>query len=593
MGRLRVLIVTLCLAGLALVAPTAADAGPPTRALPWLHVAHPAGRRAEIVDDAGRTILLRGVNVAGIEDDYYRTPTGAAPGPSPMWPLSPAAYQGQCPAMSHDAGEAPVCEVDAGRPEFEQSAADGSRNDFAQLRALGFDFVRLTLSWSQFEPTPGLYNDTYLDRIAQVVEWARQQDIYVLLDMHQDNYSRYTPETAPVSVPPLVTPTKMSSAHADGAPPWAVITEGEPALAPAGTAPFNAYVAASFNSFWLNRIPEDSKGRPLPAGAAPGPGLQDHYIGAMAALARRFHADSTVVGYEIMNEPLPGTFPPAVFSTTELYPFYGRVIDALTGAGASYRDLGVHVTKQAFFFEPMALRNVEDAPDQAPLPFSSYPGLVYAPHTYTHVFSADAIAGIPPDESPYPTSYDQAYEVADTEARAMNAALVVGEYGNGAGDDETLLRGSTTAQDKARAGSALWAWKGVCDAGASADSCAGIWAVYSGDPSPLPAQNGPIIPSRVKFLARVVPRATAGRLDAFAYDPDSRAFTMHATADRAVAAHQTDAETIVFIPATVSGAVTVSGVAVLDRVVVQPDGTRLAFVRPTAAGGYAVAVAPS
>jgi hypothetical protein len=42
--------------------------------------------------------------------------------------------------------------------------------------------------------------------------------------------------------------------------------------------------------------------RPAPL-SPPQPGLQDHYIGAIAALARRFINDPTVVGYEIMNEP--------------------------------------------------------------------------------------------------------------------------------------------------------------------------------------------------------------------------------------------------------------------------------------------------
>ena len=59
------------------------------------------------------------------------------------------------------------------------------------MRALGFNVVRLVLNWSQLEPTAGTYSATYLNRVAQVVGWARQQGIYVILDMHQDQYSRY------------------------------------------------------------------------------------------------------------------------------------------------------------------------------------------------------------------------------------------------------------------------------------------------------------------------------------------------------------------------------------------------------------------
>ena len=575
--------------------------------MPPLHVAHPPGARSQIVDAAGRTRILRGTNLVGVEDDFYRTPSGAEPGTTPMWPIAAAAYLGICPQMSHRAGEAPVCEVDAGLPEYQQSPAYDSRNDFAQMRALGIDLVRLGISWSQLEPAPGVYSQTYLDRIAQVVGWAREQGIYVLLDMHQDAYSRFTPETAPVDANPALGPTQESSAHADGAPPWAVVPDNVPAEAVGGTPELNLYVEAAFQSFWENRVPTDSAGMPLPAGAAPGAGLQDHYIGAMAALARRFKGNPAVVGYEIMNEPLPGLTPPGAFSTTELYPFYRRVIDALTGVrdgapcptglpsnpACGYPDLGVHIRGQSFFYEPMAIRNVTDAPDQVAAPFSSYPDLVYAPHTYTHVFTADALAGVPPSQSPYPTSYNQALEVADAEARAMNSALFVGEYGNSASDDDTILRQETAAQDKAAVGSTIYAWKGVCDAGASIATCSSGWAYFAADPATPPAQNLGLIPSRVKYLSRIVPRATAGRLDSFAYQPSNHSFAMQATASRRVRLGESARETVVFIPAVAKGGVTVTRAATLDRVIAEPDGTRLAYVAPTGAGAYGVAVGPS
>src|SRR5205823_11424843 len=177
--------------------------------------------------------------------------------------------------------------------------------------------------------------------------------------------------------------------------------------------------------------------------------------------------------------------PPPVFSATELYPFYTRVIDALTGlrdGALPYRDLGVHAGKQAFFFEPMALRNLDDAPDQLAIPFSSYSGLVYSPHTYTHVFTVDRAAGLSPASSPYPTSYDQAYAVADAEARTMRAALLPGEYGNWPADDEIILRGETAAQERAAVGSAIYAWKGSCAAGTRLADCFNAWSVYGGDP---------------------------------------------------------------------------------------------------------------
>jgi endoglycosylceramidase len=519
--------------------------------LPWLHVAHPAGQRPVITDSAGRTVMLRGANLRGLEDDFYPVPGGGEPGTQPQYPVDPAAYDGTCPPARPGAGEPPTCEVYAGRPEYQQPSSFGSGDDLAEIRAQGFDFIRLTLSWSLLEPTPGVYSQLYLDRISQVVEWAREQGIYVLLDMHQDNYSRFIPDQAPLSAGPLAGSAPEQPNHADGAPPWAVITSGVPSEALAGQGEFNAAVQAAFTAFWLNQVPTGSGGQPLPQGAAPGPGLEDHYLGAMAALVDRFKEDSTVAGYEIMNEPLPGFIAPVAFSSAFLYPFYARVVNALTARG---------VNRQSFFFEPMAIRNLEDAPDQAPLPFSSYSNLVYAPHDYTHVFTIDREAGIAPSQSPYPVSYDQPYQVADAEARSFGAALVCGEFNEFGNDPATyneVVGGTTAAQDRFLVGSTYWAW--------------------TGDPVP-------------PLLTRVYPRATAGSLTSFAYDPSAKAFQMAATATVPVRVGDRSFETDVVIPSAVPGAVAVSGAAVLDQVVANPDGTRSAFVAPTGAGAYEVRV---
>ncbi|MBV8302954.1 MAG: hypothetical protein JOZ04_02005, partial [Acidimicrobiia bacterium] len=199
-------------------------------------------------------------------------------------------------------------------------------------------------------------------------------------------------------------------------------------------------------------------------------------------------------------------------------------------------------------------------------------------------------AGLSPSSSPYPLSYDQAFTVADAEARAFGAALLPGEYGNSASQDDVVLRNETAAQEQALVGSAIYAWKGVCRAGAPMAECDNAWSIYAGDPATPPAQNLGLIPSRVKFLARAYPMATAGTLTSFSYDPDRQTFTMTAAALRPACRGQADQETVVFIPSTVHGAVTVTGSAVLDRVVSEPDGTRRAEVAPTGEGVYGVVI---
>jgi endoglycosylceramidase len=573
---------------------------------PWLSVAHPNGQRAQIVDSSGRTVILRGVNLVGLEDDVFQTANGQEPGAVPFWPISTSNFDGKCPANSENISEPPVCEVQAGLPEYQQSDLADSDNDLAQMRGLGYNFIRLPVNWSQLEPTPGVYSTAYINRITQVVQWAGEQGIYVLIDMHEDSYSRFTPETAPFSLPPVVTPTQESGGHADGAPPWAVIADGAPALAVLGQGEFNTYVETAFTNFWLNAVPKDASGQPLPQGAAPGPGLQDHYIGAMAALARKFEDNPTVVGYDVMNEPLPGLIAaPGVFDQGYLFPFYRRVIDAIAGthdgticptgssyiATCGYPSLGINDTRHLFFVEPMALRNLTDIAVGLSLPFTSDPNIVYEPHAYTHVFTLDTEIPGGLLSNVYPLSYHQAMDTASAEAKVIGAALFIGEYGNSNSDDNNILAQETAAIDDSGVGSSVWAWKGNCNPGTTSASCEpGLWSTFQGDASNQPVDNGPLIPTRLQYLARIYPRATAGRLISFAYQPSSASFDMHATSITAVNVGDRTHETEVYIPPLNRGSVIIDGAANLDNVVVNPDGSRLAYVAPTGHGAYEVTV---
>lgn len=549
-----------------------------------------------LADPGGRRVLLHGAAAVGLQDTTY---PGAGNGPA-IYPVDTAAYDGRCPTASPLAPQPPLCEVQAARPEFAQSVAPGSGDDFAQMRAFGFDVVRLVLNWSQLEPTPGQYSQDYLDRVDQVVGWAGQQGIYVILDMHQDQYSRFI-EPASTQAAAGCSP----SGGQDGAPAWAVVTDGKPGCAVLGQSSLNEASAAAFSNFWAD------KAVPGPRGQAPGPGLEDHYIGALAALAARFEGDSTVLGYELMNEPEPGSTGSLPFSnlyqasSENLYPFYTKAIEALTGVrdamatcpssdpmtvGCAYPAL-THVTDQQIFFEPIAYRNLVDFSPQVSVPFTSYPNIVFAPHVYTHTFTLDTeVMGYTPQNSPYPPSYDFGYQTAEAEAQAMHAAVFVTEFGAAADTDATILSSELQAQDDTLTGGTLWAWKGL---GTQIEQC---WCVRfqkddyasttdglagTGDPR-VPPSADVAIPSRQRDLARVWPEDTAGALLAFRFEPTKRTFAM---LGRSARIHRGDrgAETVVFIAAGVDGRVAVSGAAVLDAVVTRPDGSRLAFIAPRGA----------
>jgi Glycoside hydrolase family 5 C-terminal domain len=150
----------------------------------------------------------------------------------------------------------------------------------------------------------------------------------------------------------------------------------------------------------------------------------------------------------------------------------------------------------------------------------------------------------------------------------------------------------TQAQQIALIGGSLWAWSGNTT-DKSLGSCWAVYCRYSGPrqtPGHQPKATERLMASRVTYLNRVFPRATAGTLLSYADDPTTAAFTMVATDARAVPVGDRGAETTVYLPVRAGHRVAVSEAAVLDAVVRRPDGSSLAYVAPTGRGRYTVRV---
>lgn len=133
--------------------------------------------------------------------------------------------------------------------------------------------------------------------------------------------------------------------------------------------------------------------------------VQDHYIGAIAALASRFVNRSAVLGFEIMNEPNPTASGIIGFEMGRILfdRFYARVIQAVTGVRdgkptcattvpldetCAYPDLGIRDTRHIFFCEPSALRNQFDFSPEVAEPFTTYANIGYRCGALTAIPSA-------------------------------------------------------------------------------------------------------------------------------------------------------------------------------------------------------------
>src|SRR5207249_4019212 len=184
--------------------------------------------------------------------------------------------------------------------------------------------------------------------------------------------------------------------------------------------------------------------------------------------------DPVVAGYGVYNEPWPGWNLDPGFDDLLLFPFFRRVVDALTGthdglpcwsgffmpAVCGYRDLGVDDRRHLMFLDTGLPREILDFPTHLGLPFSSYPNLVLALHAYTHFYTPDKLVfNQNPRDASYPWGgYEQSYVFAEREARAMGAALFVEEFGDNPADDPEILANQLLEQEKNRVGFAFWTW---------------------------------------------------------------------------------------------------------------------------------------
>ncbi len=194
--------------------------------------------------------------------------------------------------------------------------------DADQLRAWGFNIVRLGVMWAGLEPEMGVYNTTYLDNIAAIVDTLSVRGIYTILDMHQDVLAR---DFCGNGIPSWAAQMAANESFKFPLPahfPFEVDSDGHPGLDDCLSNDFVTYyfsgaVSKAFQSLYTNRL-----------------GLLDMFSKFWTTVAERFKGQEYVFGYEIINEPWAGDIysdPRRIFNaeTSLLKPFYKTVHSAI------------------------------------------------------------------------------------------------------------------------------------------------------------------------------------------------------------------------------------------------------------------------
>jgi endoglycosylceramidase len=353
------------------------------------------------------------------------------------------------------------------------------RDDARFLRSQGFNVVRLGLFSEGWEKQPGVFEAGYLAAYLRTQRLLGRAGIFSVVDFHQD----------------MLNTRFQGRGFAD----WFIRDDGvpnQPQTGFPGNYLANAALNRAYDNLWAN------------APAPDGTGLQDRFAESWRRVAGAFAGRKRVAGYDIFNEPWPGSrwpscanpegCPPGGFDQTDLTAFSNRVVAGIRRADP------VHLV----FYEPnlqfdvgAATRHGKADDPNVGMSFHNYclgaaPGLPHAPDP----------AGLCKD-----VGERGVFENAERHSAETGAALLMTEFGDT--EDAGIHRRMTDLADEFMVGWTQWAYIGS----------AGGQLIR--DPA-RPPKGGNIGQEMLTALVRPYPQLVAGTPERFGFDPESRRFSL-------------------------------------------------------------------
>ncbi len=371
------------------------------------------------------------------------------------------------------------------RAPYLPSAAGFDEADAAFLAAEGYNSVRLGVIWTAVEPAPGRYDEAYLAAIRGTVETLWRHGIVSILDSHQDMvHEKY---------------------QGQGFPGWAAIDEGGLNV-PAGF-PNNQFVnqalLQAYDNFWRN---------------APGPGgvgIQDRFADMWRHVASRMRDVPGVAGYDLLNEPWPGSGYLACIGAA-----------GCRGPDAQLHAMQVRVASRIrsvdpvtqVWYEPFSTFNsVADTT----MPRFDVPRSVFSFHAYC------TVEGVTLRYDPSCEGSDRT--VLDRAERRMARDGVPGVLSEfGATTDLRTLERIATIADERMVGWQHWAFTGHDPTTQASGDLQSI--VYD---DRLPPVGANLATAKLGVLSRPYPQLVAGTPSAWRYDRAARRFSARWSTARA------------------------------------------------------------
>jgi endoglycosylceramidase len=235
--------------------------------------------------------------------------------------------------------------------------------------------LRLLFTWEAYEPQPGHYDAQYLRYIEDVVDEAEREGLYVIVDFHQDAFSRFTNGGCGEGFPAWALPPDLTPLTPDNGPRcklWGL------------RAAFAPHAKRAWEAFYA------------------GEGLaRERFLVMVERVARRMAQHPAVIGYDLLNEPWGD-------EVEQLAPLYEDEARVLRRADPS----------AILFVTPGALT----VPGQrSKLPKPTFDNFAFAPHYYDIGISGVHVWTGRPAQ--------QAFAHMAAVADVWNVPVFVGEFG--------------------------------------------------------------------------------------------------------------------------------------------------------------------
>jgi endoglycosylceramidase len=380
----------------------------------------------------------------------------------------------------------------------EPSASGFSDDDAAFLAANGFNAVRLGVIWADLEPEPGQFNAAYLASIEQTVQTLGNHGIYSIIDFHQDAYS-----------------TEFGG---EGAPAWAVQDGG--AANPALPFPYNEFFdpaeQQAWDSFWSN------------TDAPNGIGLEDNYAQMLEYVGNAFNGNSNVAGFELMNEPSPGSssflstlLGGSFFDSQQLTPFYDQGADAIRAVDPT----------TPIFFEPNVLSNAGLPTDLGTVNATN---TVLSFHDYCE-FDLGSLGCLP--------SVSAIVGNAENYAHAHGIPAFMTEFG--ATSNQAQITAPMQGADGNLIGWTEWAYSGQGDITTSASPPSSESLVYNPE---LPPTGTNVNTANLDTLAEPYPQVISGTPTSYSFENGTFDFSYSAQEADGLGSFPAGSQTTISVP---------------------------------------------